>query len=85
MHFRGVGGLHDIARQARIGEKIELRLGRLDVAGERTSINTDSQMELEMPTIRNQVDKLQGNLNGIVTRFSPANISLLLLKKIVLF
>ena len=58
-HFRGVGGLDDIARQAGIGEKIELRLGRLDAAGERTSINTESQMEL--PSIRNQVDKLQGN------------------------
>lgn len=37
-----------------------MRLGRLDAAGERTSINTDSQMELEMPSIRSQVDKLQG-------------------------
>jgi len=36
-----------------------LRLGRLDAAGERTSINTDSQMELEMPSIRSQVDKLK--------------------------
>ena len=60
-HFRGVGALHDIVRQTGIGEKIELHLGRLDTAGERTSINTDSQMELEMPSIRNQVDKLQGN------------------------
>ena len=24
------------------------------------AINTDAQMELEMPSIRNQVDKLQG-------------------------
>ena len=37
-----------------------MRLGRLDAAGERTSINTDSQMELKMPSIRSQVDKLQG-------------------------
>ena len=59
---RSCGGIDEIARESGIGSKLELRLGRLDAAGERTSITTDSQMELEMPTIRNYVDKLQGDV-----------------------
>ena len=61
------GGLVQIARQTGLADfregsqkQLDVRVGRIDEAGERTAINTDAQMELEMPSIRNQVDKLQG-------------------------
>ena len=61
------GGLVQIARQTGLADfrkesqkQLDVRVSRIDEAGERTAINTDAQMELEMPSIRNQVDKLQG-------------------------
>lgn len=37
-----------------------MRLGRLDESGERTAMNTDTQVELELPRVRDHIDKLQG-------------------------
>ncbi|CAB3990304.1 Hypothetical predicted protein [Paramuricea clavata] len=72
------GGLIEIARQTGLSDfgkesqkKLDLRIGRIDEAGERTSINTDSQMELEMPSIRNHVDKLQVMVYPIEVVFAP--------------
>ena len=60
-NFRSEGGICSIAdEKARIGKNVKCFYGRLDARGDRFAINTDKQMEIEMPTIRAGVDRLQG-------------------------
>ena len=55
-----------IASSIELGKNVELRLGRLGSDLERWGINSDAQLQLEMPsTLKNERDRLQGKLEGI--------------------
>ena len=53
-----------MAKQLGLGESIEVKLARIDKSDASRcqcfAINTDLQVELEMPSIRNGSDTLQG-------------------------
>jgi len=57
------GGICTVARDVGLGEELDLRIGRLDSRCDRYSMNTDAQVRLEMPRIREGIDKLQGMQN----------------------
>ncbi len=56
--------MREVGKQIGLGENVELKLARLDKSyangTQCFAINTDLQVELEMPSIRNGCDMLQG-------------------------
>ena len=62
--FSNFGGWRTVAKQLGLGESIEVKLARIDKSDASRcqcfAINTDLQVELEMPSIRNGSDTLQG-------------------------
>jgi len=58
------GGICTVARDVGLGEELDLRIGRLDSRCDRYSMNTDAQVRLEMPRIREGIDKLHGKIHG---------------------
>jgi len=62
--YSNFGGVREVAKKIGLGENEDDKLARLDetdVKGTQCfSINTDLQVDLEMPSIRNDCDMLQG-------------------------
>jgi len=62
--YSNFGGVREGVKKMGLGENVDLKLARLDktnVKGTQCfSINTDLQVDLEMPSIRNGCDMLQG-------------------------
>jgi len=65
------GGICTVARDVGLGEELDLRIGRLDSRCDRYSMNTDAQVRLEMPRIREGIDKLQVLVYPVELIFSP--------------
>ena len=54
-----VGEIRTLARDVGLVEELDLRIGRLDSCCDRYSMDTEAQVRLEMPLIREGIDKLQ--------------------------
>ena len=76
--------MRDAAKNIGLGENLEIKLARLDKTDNKGTqcylINTNLQVQLEMPSIRNDSDMLQGKEHVKISN-NFINISFILIYK----